>query len=91
MRLHIPEGQPQPREVHAVPRPASLAGLRIGLLDNTKAPVDKMLAHLDKRLHERIPGVQTVHYAKREMGIPAPEALLAQLQQVDVVINALGD
>ena len=91
MKVLSPQARRNTTQVSTVARPKTLDGLRIGLLDNTKAPVDKMLVHLDKRLHERIPGVQTVHYAKREMGIPAPEALLAQLQQVDVVINALGD
>ena len=65
-------------------------GLRIGLLDNTKSPVDKMLRRLEECLAGRIPGVQTRHFAKREMGIPAPEALLEALGQVDVVVNALG-
>lgn len=91
MKLHSPEGQPQPLRIDTVPRPSSLDGLRIGLLDNTKSPVDKLLRRLEERLVERIPGVQTRHFAKREMGIPAPEALLEALGQVDVVVNALGD
>ena len=95
MRVHSPAGggaQPGGSpQVAARPRPASLAGLRIGLLDNTKSPVDRMLRRLEERLLERIPGVQTRHFAKREMGIPAPEALLEALGQVDVVVNALGD
>ena len=92
MRLHIPEGQPQPRVVHAVPRPASLEGLRIGLLDNTKAPVDKMLLHLEAQLRQRLPGVQTFRIAKQGMGLPAsPEVMASLRQHADVLINALGD
>lgn len=91
MRIAIPEGQPQPHTIKPVDRPASLEGLRIGLLDNCKAPVDKMNAHLERRLRERIPGVQPVQIAKRDMGKPAPPEVMAALQNVDVVINALGD
>ena len=91
MRIAIPEGQPQPHTLKPVDRPASLDGLRIGLLDNCKAPVDKMHAYLEQRLRERIPGVQPVQIAKRDMGKPAPPEVMKALEDVDVVINALGD
>ena len=91
MRIAIPEGQPQLHILKPVDRPASLDGLRIGLLDNCKAPVDKMNVHLEQRLRERIPGVQPLQIAKRDMGKPAPPEVMKALEDVDVVINALGD
>jgi hypothetical protein len=92
MRLNSPEGRPVPPGVAVVPRPASLAGLRIGLLDNTKAPVDEMLAHLAARLRERIDGVEVFHVSKQHPSLPVePENLAALRANADVVINALGD
>ncbi len=46
MNFISPEGQAQPLSVGASPRPHTLQGLRIGFLDNAKAPVDKMMAAL---------------------------------------------
>ena len=80
------------KNIETVPRPASLAGLRIGFLDNTKSPVDKMLAHLEQRLHERYPEMKSFHASKVTMGLPASAETLASLRaNADVVINALGD
>ncbi len=91
MKIAIPEGQPQPHTLQPVDRPRSLEGLRIAFLDNTKAPVDKMLVHLENRMREKVPGMQPVQIAKKDMGKPASPEVMQALQNVDVVINALGD
>ena len=76
----------------AVDRPKSLNGLRIGFLDNTKAPVDKMMAHIAGRLRERLPGVRTYHASKASMAVPATAQVMSALREnTDVLINALGD
>lgn len=73
-------------------RPARLDGLRIGLLDNTKAPVDKMMTHLAARLAERFPRSRVFSISKGFATLPAePEVLAALRENCDVVINALGD
>ena len=92
MLIYSPQSRRQTARLQAVDRPAALQGLRIGLLDNTKAPVDRMLEHLEARLHERLPGVQTFRIAKQAMGLPAaPEVLAAIRERADVLVNALGD
>ena len=92
MKLLSPEGQPLPLALRGAPRPPRLDGLRIGLLDNTKAPVDKMLAHLQQRIAERVPGATTFYISKKHPSLPAePEVLEALRTNADVVINALGD
>lgn len=93
MKLCSPEGRALPRQgVAAVARPQSLAGLRIGLLDNTKPPVDKVMEHLATRLRERIPGAQPFYVSKQIMNQPAGATVLQALtERADVLINALAD
>ena len=92
MKLISPEGHPLPLALRSAPRPPRLDGLRIGLLDNTKAPVDKMLAHLQRRIAERIPGATTFYVSKKHPSLGAePEVFEALRTHADVVINALGD
>lgn len=73
-------------------RPETPAGLRVGLLDNTKAPVDHMLRHIGERLRLHVPGCTTFTIAKQHpLAAMEPEVLLALRENADVVINALGD
>ena len=48
MHLYSPEGTPLPLAMSAPRRPTSLHGLRIGLFDNTKAPVDEIMRYLGR-------------------------------------------
>lgn len=92
MKLVSPQGQARPLSIGASHRPHSLEGLRIGLLDNAKAPVDKMMVHIEARLKEKYPGVETYTASKRAASRPADERMLKGLRDnCDVVINALGD
>lgn len=92
MKLLSPDGRAAPEMIAMPPRPARLDGLRIGLLDNTKAPVDRMFEHLDRRLRERIPGASTFYISKKHPSMGAePEVHAALRANADVVITALGD
>ena len=92
MKLCSPLGHAITNTLTGKARPRSLDGLRIGLLDNTKAPVDKMLEHLARRIEERIPGAKPFYVSKAVMSRPASADALESLRQnTDVVINALGD
>ncbi len=92
MKLCSPQGHPLPLSLSATARPKSLEGLRIGFLDNMKAPVDKMMDHLEKRLREMFPGIETYRTSKYAASIPADAQILQGLRlNCDVVINALGD
>jgi len=92
MLLCSPAGQALPLNVAHARRPESLAGLRIGLLDNTKAPVDRIMEYLAARIREQVPGATVFHIAKQHPSLPAePEVYAALAENADVVINALGD
>lgn len=92
MLLYSPAGQPQPRGFTIAPRPTRLDHLRIGFLDNTKAPVDKIMDYLGARLTAMVPGVTLFRISKPHPSLPVPADVLQNLAaNADVVINALGD
>ncbi len=92
MKFCSPEGRTLPLSIGFAARPKSLEGLRIGLLDNTKAPVDKMMQHITKRLREKHPGIEIFSTSKKVASLPAaPEIMQGLRLNCDIVINALGD
>lgn len=71
-------------------RPASLEGLRVGLLDISKARGDVFLDRFDALLRER--GLDTVRLKKPTFTKPAPIDLRHEISTTcDVVIEALAD
>ena len=82
------ERTPATRQVN--PRPSSLDGLTVGLLDISKARGDVFLDQLDARL--RADGVTTRRYRKPTFAKPAPVDLKHEIAtQCEVVIEALAD
>ena len=82
------ERSPQSRE--RLPRPHSLEGLTVGLLDISKARGDVFLDRLDARLQER--GLATQRYQKPTFARTAPAELSHQIADAcDVVVEALAD
>ena len=72
------------------PRPASLQGAVIGVLDNSKANAGTLMLAVVQRLKERY-GVRDV--IKREKGIAGPPspAILADLTTCDFVLVGSAD
>jgi hypothetical protein len=71
-------------------RPATLAGLTVGLLDISKPRGDVFLDQVDRRLRER--GMKVARYIKPTFTKPAPIDLRQEIAiQCDVVIEALAD
>lgn len=92
MLLCSPESLPQALNLAGTARPAKLDGLRIGFLDNTKAPVDKIMRYLATQISERLPQAKLFQISKQHPSLPAEPHVLEQLAaNADVVINALGD
>jgi len=82
------ERTPATRQVN--PRPASLDGLTVGLLDISKARGDVFLDRLDELL--QADGVTTRRYRKPTFAKPAPVDLRHEIAtQCEVVIEALAD
>jgi hypothetical protein len=74
------------------PRPASLDGKVVTLLDISKAKGDHLLDRLEELLRERTGARSVVRKKKPTFARPAPDPLRQDiLQTTDVVIEALAD
>ncbi len=74
------------------PRPSSLDGKVITLLDISKAKSDHLLDRLEELLRERAKPKAIVRKKKPTFARPAPEALREEIaRDTDVLIEALAD
>ena len=85
-----PTGERSVAERQRLDRPASIAGLRIGLLDISKPRGDVFLDRLESLLTDA--GASVQRYRKPTFAKPAPVDLRHEISiQCDVVIEALAD
>jgi hypothetical protein len=85
-----PTDESAPDARTAIERPASLEGLRVGLLDISKPRGDVFLDRLSELLTER--GITVRRYAKPTFTKPMPADLRREITtECDVVIEALAD
>jgi hypothetical protein len=85
-----PTSERTPLERALLPRPASLRGKTIGLLDISKPRGDVFLNRLEQRLAEL--GADVRRYRKPTFTKPAPVDLRHEIAtQCEVVIEALAD
>ena len=85
-----PTGELAPAAVALLPRPASLEGKVVGLLDISKPRGDVFLDRLAQRLEEV--GARVERYRKPTFTKPAPVDLRHEIATTcDVVIEALAD
>jgi hypothetical protein len=85
-----PTGERTVLERQRLPRPASLDGLTVGLLDISKARGDVFLDRVDELLREK--GAQVKRMRKPTFTKPAPVDLRQEIAaQCDAVIEGLAD
>jgi hypothetical protein len=85
-----PTSELNPVRRQRLARPESLDGLKVGLLDISKARGDVFLDRIAELLGER--GIQVKRYAKPTFARPAPTDLAQTIAaEVDVVIEGLAD
>ena len=85
-----PTSERTPVTRERAPRPASLDGLTIGLLDISKQRGDVFLDRIERHLGDR--GYRVLRFAKPTFTKVAPVDLRHEIaQQCDVVIEALAD
>lgn len=85
-----PTGELAPATRERTPRPTSLDGKTVGLLDISKARGDVFLDRIEERLEER--GLKVERFRKPTFTKVAPIDLRHEIsQKCDVVIEALAD
>jgi hypothetical protein len=78
-------------QIRYVPRPASFAGLRIGLIENTKKNAQAVLLEVARKLAARHDMKVEVMVHKPQRA-PLKDAQIAQLRgKVDFAIAGIGD
>ena len=92
MKLFDPTTPPAAHTLTLARRPASLAGLRLGLVDNTKFNSDKLLLKIGELLKQEYGVAQTTLYNKRNASVPAHEEIIADIRRsCDLVVAGIGD
>ena len=92
IRVFDPTITPKEQALRYAPRPTSLQGKKVGLVENTKFNSDKLLLKIGKILQEEY-GVQGVMLRrKRSSGVPAHEEIIRDiLAECDAVVAGVGD
>src|SRR5438128_2307613 len=87
-----PTAGPEVEPATRAERPASLAGKRIGFLDNSKPNSDKVLHFLEEMLRERYSITDAVHRRKPTASRVVPAEILEEMvAECDLVVPAVGD
>jgi hypothetical protein len=90
IRLYNPTAQPRVFTAALAPRLSTLAGKRIGILDNGKANAGTLMLAVTKILQERYGAGELVKRDKPVAGPPSAE-VLAALSQCDLTLVGSAD
>ena len=75
-----------------VPRPDSLAGKRIGLVENTKFNSDRLLRKIGDILVAEYGAADARMWRKRNASVPAHEEIVQEVRATcDVMVAGIGD
>lgn len=92
MKMFDPTSNPVEATITLPPRPASLRGLRLGLVENTKVNSSAILEKVAERLAARHGTTVTVRNRKRSPSHEIDGAAVRALKAgADVVISGIGD
>jgi hypothetical protein len=87
-----PRGVVEAAPLTLAPRPATLDGLRLGVLDNTKWSGNRLLRKTVARLGDAATFAAVNYYKKESFSKDADPALIAQIAaENDIVLTAIGD
>ena len=92
VQIYDPTTEVAGRSIAYVPRPKSLAGLRIGLVDNTKHNSDQVLLRIAALL-ERDHGAKAHVIRRKHSAGAAPHAEIVEefKANCDVIVAGIGD
>ena len=90
--LFDPRGRVEGTQAPVAPRPKSLDGLRLGILDNSKWNASKLLRGAVAALGERLRLGATNYYVKGSFSKDAAPELIERIAaENDLVLTAIGD
>jgi hypothetical protein len=90
--IYDPRGVVDAPSLALAPRPRSLAGLRVGVLDNTKWNGWKLEERIASALRERFGLGAVTRYKKESFSRDAEPELLRQIAaENDLVLTGIGD
>ena len=92
IQIYDPTIEAKGRHIAYVPRPKSLAGLRVGLVDNSKHNSDQLLLRIAALL-ERDHGAKAHVMRRKRSAGAAPHAEIVEefKANCDVVVAGIGD
>lgn len=91
IRVLDPTTPPGGEPVRTAPALSSLAGRRIGLLDNSKFNVTPFLDHVEEILRMQYGVAEVVRGRKGDASRPVPPEVLADFAGCDAILPAVGD
>jgi len=90
--VYDPRGVIDPVVTSIAPRPKTLDGLRLGVLDNSKWNAGKLLRGAAIALGKTIAFKDVRHYVKHSFSMEAAPELIAEIAgNSDIVLTAIGD
>jgi len=92
IQIYDPTTEVNSRKINFVPRPQSLKGLRIGLVDNTKHNSDQLLMRIAGILEKEHGAKSHVIRKKKSAGsAPSPEMIAEYKENCDIIVAGVGD
>ena len=90
--LVVPEAPTPESSAPTAQRHIAKAGLRLGVLDNSKGNADYLLKFLVEGVRAAMPVASVVSLRKDSVSLPAPAGILDQLAaEADCVVSAMAD
>lgn len=92
LRVFDPTNRNAEREFRLAPRPGSLRGLRIGLVENTKHNSGALLLRISAILEKEFGAQSHILRSKRTAGSPVDEKTIGEFRTAaDVAVAGIGD
>jgi hypothetical protein len=91
IRVLSPVVDSKTSQTASLPLPDTLAGKRLGFLDNTKANFELLLRRMEALMRQQVRLADVVYERKANPSTPAPAELLARLRGVDLVVTGSAD
>jgi hypothetical protein len=92
MEILDPTTEAATQTIAWVPRPSSLQGKRVALIDNTKFNSDNLLVRIGNLLKEEYGVAECRMFRKHNASVPAHPEIVAEMEQwADLVVAGIGD